>query len=147
MNNYFRTNLNAQKILKEIFSIAIIYSMKIDISKLKTREFTFERLDKLWDQDMEEAVKALGTGKRTKEEDYEDDDFDDHQYIYTLDISVIATGFGQLVDEGKIDAKNKPLINLAINRQKIWAELADNWEYKDEYIKRMNVLERALKEA
>src|SRR5436309_3549899 len=40
----------------------------------------------------------------------EDDEFDDQQYIFTLDISVIATGFGQLVDEGKIDKQNKPLI-------------------------------------
>jgi uncharacterized protein YfeS len=76
-----------------------------------------------------------------------DDDFDDHQFIYILDVSVIAAGFGQLVDEGTIDAKNKPLISLAIERQKIWAELSDNWEYKDEYIERMIVLERALKVA
>src|SRR5262245_57921485 len=37
-----------------------------------------------------------------------DEDFDDLQFIYTLDVSVIATGFGQLVDEGKIDASAKP---------------------------------------
>ncbi len=77
----------------------------------------------------------------------EDEDFDDQQYIYTLDISVIATGFGQLVDEGTIDEKNKPIIQLAIERQKIWAKLATHWEYKEEYISNMNVLERALKEA
>ena len=47
----------------------------------------------------------------------EDDDFDDQYYIYTVDISVIAVGFGQLVDEGKIDSKNKLLIQLAIDRQ------------------------------
>lgn len=77
----------------------------------------------------------------------DDDEFDDQQYIFTVDISAIATGFGQLVDEGKIDEPNKPLIQLAINRQKVWAELADDWGYQDEYTGRLNVLERALKEA
>src|SRR6185369_12225223 len=32
-----------------------------------------------------------------------DESFDDRQYIYTVDVSVIATGFGQLADEGRID--------------------------------------------
>lgn len=74
----------------------------------------------------------------------EDDDFDDQQYIYTLDNSVIATGFAQLVDEGVIDAQNKPIIQLAIDRQKIWAELSEGWEYSKEYIDNLQVLERAL---
>ena len=52
-------------------------------------------------------------------EKIEDKSFDDQQYIFTVDVSVIATGFGQLVDEGKIDPKNKPIIQLAIERQKI----------------------------
>lgn len=75
-----------------------------------------------------------------------DDNFDDKQFIYTLDTSVIATGFGQLVDEGKIDAQNKPLIKLAINRQKIWVELK-GWEYRQEYIDNLNVLIRVLSSA
>ncbi len=77
----------------------------------------------------------------------EDENFNDQQYIFTVDISVIATGFGQLVDEGKIDEKNKPLIQLAIDRQKIWAELATEWEYGNEYIEKLNVLDRTLKVA
>ena len=76
-----------------------------------------------------------------------DIDFDDQHYIYTVDISVIATGFGQLVDEGKIDLKNKPLIKLAIDRQIIWAELSTDWEYRNEYIENLEVLKRVLKEA
>lgn len=76
-----------------------------------------------------------------------DPKFDDQQYIYTLDISAIATGFGQLVDEGTIDEKNKPLIQLAISRQKIWAELANDWAHREEYIGNLIVLERALKDA
>lgn len=77
----------------------------------------------------------------------QDDDFDDQQYIYTLDISVIATGFAQLVDEGTIDEQNKPIIQIAIDRQKIWAELAEGWGYSEQYIGYLQVLERALAKA
>ena len=75
----------------------------------------------------------------------EDDDFDDQYYIYTVDISVIAVGFGQLVDDGKIDSKNKLLIQLAIDRQKIWTELTVNWAHQKEYIDNLIVLDRVLK--
>jgi uncharacterized protein YfeS len=74
----------------------------------------------------------------------EDKDFDDQQYIYTLDNSVIATGFAQLVDEGVIEAQNKPVIQLAIDRQIIWAELSEDWEHADEYVTNLKVLSRAL---
>ncbi|MFN5982312.1 MAG: hypothetical protein ACK46Y_04030 [Fluviicola sp.] len=85
---------------------------------------------------------------RTKiKEQIEDEDFDDHYYIFTLDVSVIATGFGQLVDEGTIDQQNKPIIQLAIDRQNIWAELSEDWEYSKEYIEKLNVLSRVLREA
>ena len=77
----------------------------------------------------------------------EDEDFDDQQYIYTLDNSVIATGFAQLVDEGIIDADNKKIIQLAIDRQIIWAELSENWEHSKEYISNLKILDRALKAA
>ncbi len=77
----------------------------------------------------------------------EDANFNDHQYIYTLDNSVIATGFAQLVDEGMIELPNKPIIQLAIERQKIWAELANGWEHSREYINNLQVLERALNQA
>lgn len=46
-----------------------------------------------------------------------DEDFDFEQYVNTLDISVIATGFGQFADEGKIDLDAKPTIKLALDRQ------------------------------
>lgn len=77
----------------------------------------------------------------------EDDDFDDRQYIYTLDNSVIATGFAQLVDEGIIEAENKKIIQIAIDRQIIWAELSEDWEYSKEYISNLKILDRALKAA
>jgi len=74
-------------------------------------------------------------------------DFDDQQYIFTLDISVIATGFGQLVDEGVIEAQNKPIIKIAIDRQIIWSELQKDWESAERYISYLNVLKRALDKA
>lgn len=46
-----------------------------------------------------------------------DEDFDFEQYVNTLDICVIATGFGQLADEGKIDADAKTTIKIALARQ------------------------------
>ncbi len=40
-------------------------------------------------------------------------DFD----MFTLDATVIATGLGQLVDEGRIDPDAKPYIQVALSRQ------------------------------
>jgi uncharacterized protein YfeS len=77
----------------------------------------------------------------------QDKGFDDQQYIYTLDISVIATGFGQLVDEGTIDHAIKEIIQIAIDRQILWAELSPEWAHGQEYIDNLMVLNRALKEA
>ena len=77
----------------------------------------------------------------------DDHNYDDQQYIYTVDVSVIACGFAQLIDEGEIAENNKPLIQLAIDRQKIWAELNEDWNYRNEYINNLNILKRALKEA
>lgn len=42
----------------------------------------------------------------------------DHFDIYTLDTTIIATGLGQLMDEGKIDATAKPYLKVAIARQR-----------------------------
>lgn len=77
-----------------------------------------------------------------------EEQFDNNYYIDNLDISVIATGFAQLVDEGTIEAANKPFIQRAIDRQTIWAELRQkNWEKAGEYIERLKVLSRILKAA
>ncbi len=50
-------------------------------------------------------------------EQISDHNFDDQQFVYTLDISIIGTIFGQLVDEGTIDENVKPICDLAIFRQ------------------------------
>ncbi|MDU1892379.1 MAG: hypothetical protein E6767_16965 [Dysgonomonas sp.] len=74
-------------------------------------------------------------------------DFDDHQYIFTLDTSVIATALGQLVDEGLIEVEYKYYVQVAINRLRIWASLHKEWKYKDEYIRRLNIIEKILEKA
>lgn len=77
----------------------------------------------------------------------DDEDFDDQQFIFTLDVSVLATGFGQLVDEGVIDSEMKPAIRIAIERQIAWAQLQDEWDYTKEYVGNLEVLRRVLEEA
>ena len=42
----------------------------------------------------------------------------DHYDMYTLDTTIIATGLGQLMDEGKIDPDAKPFMHVAIKRQR-----------------------------
>ena len=77
----------------------------------------------------------------------EDPNFDDHYSIFTVDITAIATGFAQLVDEGKIDPENKDLIRIALSRQFVWAEIITDWEYKNEYKNRLDILLKALEKA
>jgi uncharacterized protein YfeS len=36
---------------------------------------------------------------------------------FTLDATIIATAFGQLLDEGRIDPSAKPYVNVALTRQ------------------------------
>jgi uncharacterized protein YfeS len=38
--------------------------------------------------------------------------------VFTLDATVIATGLGQLLDEGRIDPEAKPYLRVAIARQR-----------------------------
>lgn len=57
------------------------------------------------------------TDKNLLSEQMSDNTFDFEQYVDTLDISVIATGFGQLADEGKIEHGAKPIIQVALDRQ------------------------------
>ncbi|TGE25133.1 hypothetical protein E5K00_08020 [Hymenobacter aquaticus] len=79
-----------------------------------------------------------------------DKDFDDAQYIYVLDTSVIATGFAQLVDEGQIDAACKPFIQRAIQRLTTWSELTDSMLPQSnvkEYHAKLQVLQRILQQA
>jgi uncharacterized protein YfeS len=96
--------------------------------------------------EFDEYNTSLVSAEKVKEQ-IEDEDFDDRQYIYTLDISVIATGFAQLVDEGKIEAQNKPVMKIALDRQILWANAQKDWEYAKEYVSNLNVLKRVLEKA
>ena len=64
----------------------------------------------------------------------DNDEFDDQQYIFIVDSSVIATALGQLVDEGLIEADYKYFVQVAINR-------------KNEFVRRLNVIEKVLEKA
>ena len=80
-------------------------------------------------------------------EQIENEDFDDAYYIWTVDVTVISTGFGQLLDEGKIDLDAKPIINLALSRQIIWAENLDSWGHREQYISNLSYLKELLNKA
>lgn len=77
----------------------------------------------------------------------DNDEFDDQQYIFTLDSSVIATALGQLVDEGLIEVDYKYFVQVAINRLRIWANLHESWKYKNEFVRRLNIIEKVLEKA
>lgn len=75
----------------------------------------------------------------------DDPEFDDHQFVFTVDASVIATVFGQLVDEGGIDADAKPFGERAIGRQMLWAQLQrDEWRHADAYVANLTRLREIL---
>ena len=76
-----------------------------------------------------------------------DEDFDDQQLIYTTDVSVIATAFGQLADEGRIDATAKPYVARALKRQIAWAKVQSDWDHGAEYMRNLARLQTALAEA
>ena len=76
-----------------------------------------------------------------------DPDIDDQQYIYTVDVTAIATGFGQLVDEGKIDPECKDFIALAIERQILWTRLQPQWQHGAAYLQNLHRLSQILRDA
>lgn len=114
-----------------------------NIPSIECLKWTIEGVGEMKFKDYNEKLLS----KELVQKQIDDEDFDDQQYIFTLDISVIATGFGQLVDEGVIDPQNKPVIKLALDRQTIWAELQKEWEHSSEYIANLEVLKRALDKA
>jgi uncharacterized protein YfeS len=77
----------------------------------------------------------------------EDEEFDSRQFIWALDVSVIATGFAQLVDEGMIAPENKDVIQIANDRQVLFAKEVKNWDNSVTYLSNLRVLERVLEAA
>lgn len=80
-------------------------------------------------------------------EQMEDPTFNDEYYIFTLDTTVIAIGFGQLVDEGMIEDAIKPIVGIALERQIAWALLSESWSYAEQHIGYLNIMKRALEDA
>lgn len=78
-----------------------------------------------------------------------DQDFDEE--LLMLDVAIIATGFGQLVLQGKIDNNVKNIIQLSIlrqmNSQVLDAFLEDNEQWKYERFKYLSKLLDILEEA
>lgn len=103
-------------------------------------------IEEVGEMDVEEYSDDIANEERVAEL-MDDEDFDDQQYIYTLDASVIATGFAQLVDEGKIDAEVKPYVARALKRQMIYAKLSTEWEHAGQYIANLKRLEQVLQQA
>lgn len=106
-------------------------------------------IESVGEMDIEDYNDSL-LDERTLTAQLADDEFNDVQYIYILDTSVIATGFGQLVDEGRIDLDSKPLIQRAIDRLIRWSGLTDAIlppQYRAEYHAKLQVLARILQQA
>jgi len=114
-----------------------------NVPTMECLKWTIESVGEMEYSDYNDSLLSRETIKKQ----LQDKNFDDNQYIFTLDISVIATGFAQLVDEGIIEAQNKPVIKIALDRQIIWSELQKNWEYTERYISYLNILKRALDKA
>lgn len=76
-----------------------------------------------------------------------DPDFDDDHLIYVTDVSVIATVFGQLADEGTVDAATKPYARRALERQTVWGKLRLEPEDAKRYAQQLAALKAALAKA
>lgn len=108
--------------------------------------WTIESVGEMGIEDYNDSLLA----ERTLQAQLADESFDEGQYIYTLDTSVIATGFGQLVDEGHIEVDSKPLIKRAIDRLTVWSGLTDTvvpTQFTAEYHAKLRVLARILQAA
>lgn len=85
-----------------------------------------------------------------------DPNFDSYMEIDIVDWSVIATGFGQLLDFGKIEPTAKPTIKIALDRQLAWNHILieqfkktdpEQAEVLEEFVDNVKVLQKLLAEA
>ena len=75
----------------------------------------------------------------------ENEEFDDRQFVWTLDVSVIATAFGQFITEGAIDPGARPALEVALRRQLLHADiLRDEWPHASSYEANLRALLRVL---
>lgn len=67
--------------------------------------------------------------------------YDDDYYIFNLDSTIIATGFGQFLDEGIIDKNILDVLKIAITRLSIWSKLKGWEEYENNLKSLMRILQ------
>ncbi len=68
-----------------------------------------------------------------------------YRYIYMLDLSILATGFAQWIEEGQVDKEVASLMHHAIKRQQDWVDLAGHWNGHRDYKERLKRYESVLK--
>lgn len=54
--------------------------------------------------------------------------YDDYRNIFSVDVSLIAIGLGQLLVDGKIDAAVYPILYVAMERLMLWNELQNEFD-------------------
>ncbi len=134
-NEYGDTALNDFRAWREEFPKAsLVEFMKEtieDIGEMDFEEYNVKLLDKM-------VVGNLLT----------DEEYDAEQRFDGLDSSIIAGGFAQLVDEGKIDKDAKRVIRIAIERQMIANSLGlYDEDTSKAYIQNLKVVKEVLEKA
>jgi uncharacterized protein YfeS len=61
-------------------------------------------------------------------------EFDDQQFIFTVDVSVVATVLGQLVLEARVDADAKAYADRALRRLVLWARASGDDHRAQHYV-------------
>jgi len=87
--------------------------------------------------------RVLSADMIAKHED--DKEFDTYYNYFVLDSTIIASGFGQLVDEGKIDEEAIPIIKTSIRKLRKWNRLQEKeWDGANEFTSNLDVLYRVI---
>ena len=102
-----------------------------EVGEMDPKDYTVKLLDQ----------KAIGTLLT-------DEEYDVEQFFDGLDMSLIAAGFAQLIDEGKIDQDAKRYIRIAIERQMISNTLGlFDEDTSREFVSYLKVLKAVLEKA
>lgn len=108
----------------------------------------FSWIFSLWDMELSNYTEKI-IENETIIKTIQDYDFD--EIILSLDVTIIATGFGQLIIQGKIDESIKNIVHLAILRQMnsivLDEFLQDKESWKYERYKYLQILLEILEKA
>ena len=101
----------------------------------------FSYLSGSWDFRISDYVHKHVLDKKSIKRHVQDSSFDDHYHYFTLDTCIIATCFGQFIDEGEIESEVIPILETSIAKLILWSKVqSSTWEYADEYIERLKYL-------